>query len=75
MDSTTSAEFSPPLLSERSDYSGPTSASGRLGGSGKDVCLGRVVLGAYVRGEKERSHWASVMATPRKMHSVWQSLY
>ena len=70
MDSTTSAEFSPPLLSERSDYSGSTT-----GKVGKDVCLGRVVLGAYVRGEKERSHWAAMLATPRKMHSVWQSLY
>jgi len=40
-----------------------------------DECLGTVCLGANVKEEKERSHWMSVIMTPRKVFSVWQTLY
>ncbi|TRY73108.1 hypothetical protein TCAL_15707 [Tigriopus californicus] len=42
---------------------------------GKDLCLGRIVMGSFVRGERERGHWASVIATPRKVFTMWQTLY
>lgn len=40
-----------------------------------DPCLGTVCLGSDVREEKERSHWMSVLMTPRKVFSVWQTLH
>ena len=42
---------------------------------GKDQCLGRVAVGARVGGEKERAHWANVLAEPRKVVTQWQTLY
>jgi len=40
----------------------------------KDECLGRVALGKYVRGEREREHYLSVIETPRKCFVVLHSL-
>ena len=42
---------------------------------GKDQCLGKVAVGARVGGEKERAHWANVLAEPRKVVTQWQTLY
>ena len=42
---------------------------------GRDNCIGRVCIGANVRGEKERGHWMSVMSNPRKVFTLWQTLY
>lgn len=43
-------------------------------GKQKDDCIGRIALGKYVRGVKERDHYMSVIETPRKVFSVCHSL-
>ncbi len=42
--------------------------------SGKDLCQGRICLGARVKGDRERSHWMSVLASPRKSITMWHAL-
>jgi len=40
----------------------------------KDACLGKVAIGRSVRGDKEKEHYRSVMATPRKVFTVSHTL-
>ena len=42
--------------------------------SKEDVCLGKICLGQYVQGEKEKTHFLSVLLAPRKVLSVWHTL-
>ncbi len=64
-------------------FSPDYSAAGSAAGSGKshsphghphhphphhrDSCLGRVCVGASVRGERERAHWRQVVQHPREV--------
>lgn len=41
---------------------------------GRDRCLGRVALGNHVAGKRARDHWLGVMASPRRVVSVWHTL-
>ena len=43
--------------------------------SREDVCLGTVCLGQNVQGEKAKTHFLSVMMAPRKVLSVWHTIY
>ena len=43
--------------------------------SKSDICLGKVCLGQNVLGEKEKTHFLSVLMTPRKVLSVWHTIY
>ena len=65
-----------PPLTDRSEGAAGSVSSGRGDGRGvRDDCLGRVCVGAGVRGDRERAHWMSVMETPRKVVSHWQTLH
>jgi len=58
---------------KRSSSAGPRNyrdQNGRVG----DACLGRVCVGAAVRGERERAHWTETMAAPRSQVTRWHAL-
>ena len=52
-----------------------SSSFSSAGNRNRDNCIGRICIGANVRGEKERGHWMSVMSNPRKVFTMWQTLY
>ena len=47
----------------------------RLHSSKEDVCLGTVCLGQNVQGEKAKTQFLSVLMAPRKVLSVWHTIY
>jgi len=53
-----------------SDRHGRHESHGKL----KDVCIGRIVLGVNVTGEKEKEHYRSVCDNPRQVVTMWHRL-
>ena len=43
--------------------------------SREDICLGKICLGQNVQGEKEKTEFLSVLMAPRKILSVWHTVY
>ena len=43
--------------------------------SREDICLGKICLGQNVQGEKEKTQFLSVLMAPRKILSVWHTVY
>jgi len=49
--------------------------SNRKHSSKSDSCLGKICLGQHVQGDKEKSQYISVLMAPRKVLSVWHTIY
>lgn len=43
-------------------------------GHKRDRYVGKLALGCNVRGDEQRQHWLAILASPRKVVSLWHSL-